>query len=68
MAFATVPVIFPATILLNPPPSPKKPAPFAVNLCALVFPLTFNDVNVPIDVILGCAFVYTVPAINALPT
>ena len=45
----------PVTVML--PTAPK-----------LVVPETVKLLNVPTDVILGCAFVYTVPAINALPT
>ena len=41
---------------------------FAVNATAVTVPLTFKLVSVPTLVILGCAFVYTVPATNALPT
>ena len=33
----------------------------------IIFPLTTNDVNVPTEVMLGCAFVVTVPAVVELP-
>jgi hypothetical protein len=46
---------------------------FAVKMLPLILltlelPETLRLVNVPTLVILGCAFVYTVPATNALPT
>jgi hypothetical protein len=34
----------------------------------LLTPLTVRLANVPTEVMLGCAFVYTVPATNALAT
>jgi hypothetical protein len=37
-----------------------------VNVLAVTVPLTPSDVNVPTDVILGCAAVVTVPAVVAL--
>ena len=33
----------------------------------MIFPLTTNDVSVPTEVILGCAFVVTVPAVVVNP-
>ena len=33
-----------------------------------MLPVTANEVNVPTDVMLGCAAVYTVPATNAFAT
>ena len=47
------------------PPSPNK---LPVMLGPLIFPLDVTLVSVPTLVILGCALVYTVPAIAALPT
>ena len=42
--------------------------PLVVKLPPLTLPVTVRDVNVPTLVIFGCAFVYTVPATNALAT
>ena len=40
---------------------------FAVILTAVIVPLTPSPVNVPVDVMLGCAAVVTVPAVVAFP-
>ena len=40
----------------------------SVVLCALILPETVKLDNVPTEVILGCAAVYTVPATNAFAT
>ena len=39
----------------------------AIRLPAVTLPVTANDVNVPTDVMLGCAAVVTVPAVVAAP-
>ena len=57
-----LPVPEPVTIVF----ATKDPVIFA--LPAVKLPVTDNELNVPTLVILGCAFVYTVPAINAFDT
>ena len=42
--------------------------PVTVKLAPEISPVTLKLVNVPTLVILGCEFVYTVPAINAFDT
>jgi hypothetical protein len=66
VAFGTVPVTLAPAIALNPLPLPVNTPVLAVNAEAVTVPLTPNDVNVPTDVILGCAAVVTVPAVVAL--
>ena len=53
--------------------APKLPVPVATKLFVPKLPVfalpdTFKLVSVPTLVILGCAFVYTVPATKLLPT
>jgi hypothetical protein len=54
------------TIPVNPIPEPKNEvaviAPDTFTSSSSVCPLTSNPVNVPTDVMLGCAAVLTVPA------
>ena len=54
-------------MILPPVPTPALILPVLI-LPALKLPVTAKLVSVPTLVILGCAFVYTVPAINALAT
>ena len=43
--------------------------PLTVKLPAIVvLPLTLSELSVPVLVMFGCAFVYTVPDTNAFPT
>ena len=51
-------------MLDKPPPSPVI-RPVVVKFPASTFPVTFNDVRVPVDVMFGCAPVSTVPADTA---
>jgi hypothetical protein len=66
VALATVPVTLAPAIALRPLPLPVNTPVLAVNAEAVTVPLTPNDVNVPTDVMLGCAAVVTVPAVVAL--
>jgi hypothetical protein len=75
-------LLFPLLILLPPPPPPvcatqeRLPEPTAPNVTLAVVVkstipvalLIVKPVKLPTDVIFGCAFVYTVPEINALAT
>ena len=69
---STVALLVPFTIeepadtdmLDRPPPSPVI-RPVVVKFPASIFPVTFNDVKVPVDVMLGCAAVSTVPDVSA---
>ena len=67
VAFATVPVTFAPTIELNPLALPVNTPVFAVNATAVTVPLTPSDVNVPTEVMFGCAAVVIVPAVVAEP-
>ena len=64
VALATVPVTFAPVIDEIAAPLPNK---LAVTLAAEMFPVTANDVNVPTDVIFGCALPVTVTAVVADP-
>ena len=72
VAVATAPVTFAPWILDRLLPLPiKKLAVAAFPKLALpeeILPVTPRLVNVPTEVIFGCAAVYTVPATRALPT
>ena len=57
VALPTVPVTLAPTNELNPLPLPVNTPVFAVNAAPVVVPTTFNDVNVPTLVMLGCAAV-----------
>jgi hypothetical protein len=48
-------------MLVKPLPLPVNTPVFAVKFTAVIVPLTFNPVNVPTLVMLGCAFVVNVP-------
>ena len=68
LACARVPLeILLAFNAVSAEPLPVKIPVFAVNAAAVTVPLTPSDVNVPTDVIFGCAFVVTVPAVVAAP-
>ena len=62
VAFATVPVTLAPAIALKLLPLPVNTPVFAVNAGAVIVPLEFKLVNVPVLVILGCAAVVTVAA------
>ena len=51
-------------IFVNPLPSPVN-IPVVVTLPASTLPETFNEVNVPVEVMFGCAAVSTVPDVSA---
>ena len=68
VAFATLPVTLAPAIALRPEPLPVKMPVLAVIFAAVTLPFTPNDVNVPTLVMLGCAFVVTVPAVVAAET
>ena len=57
-----MPVILTPCIECTPYPLPVKSPVFAVNAAPVVVPVTFNDVNVPVLVIFGCALIVTLPA------
>ena len=67
VALGTVPVTLAPANALNPLPLPVNTPVFAVTATAVTVPLTPSDVNVPTDVMLGCAAVVTVPAVVAAP-
>ena len=50
---------------LKPEPLPVKTPVFAVTATAVIVPFTPRDVNVPTEVMFGCAAVVTVPAVVA---
>jgi hypothetical protein len=58
VADATVPLMLPAGIAESNAPEP-------LNVAADTLPVTLNDVNVPTDVMFGCALVVTVAAVVA---
>ena len=67
LACANVPVeMLLAFSEVNPLPLPVKIPVLAVKLTAVAVPFTSKVVNVPTDVMLGCAFVVTVPAVVAI--
>ena len=57
VAFATVPVTLAPTNELSPLPLPVNTPVFDVIFAAVIVPLTPNDVNVPTEVMFGCAAV-----------
>ena len=67
VALATVPVTLPPANALKPLPLPVNTPVLAVMLTPVIVPFTPSDVNVPTDVMLGCAAVVTVPAVVADP-
>ena len=67
VALATVPVTLAPTSELNPLPLPVNTPVFAVMFAAVIVPLTPSEVNVPTEVMFGCALVVTVPAVVAAP-
>ena len=66
VALDTVPVTFAPAISLSPEPLPVNTPVFAVNATAVTVPFTPSEVNVPTEVMFGCAFVVTVPAVPAV--
>ena len=58
VALATVPVTLAPVILDSPDPMPLMLAP-------VMLPVELNEVNIPTEVMLGCAAVVTVPAVVA---
>jgi len=67
VALDTVPVTLAPTNELNPLALPVNTPVFAVNAGAVIVPLEFKLVKVPVLVIFGCALVVTVPAVVAAP-
>ena len=60
-ALATVPVTLVPGIAVNPEPLPVNTPVFAVILTAVTVPFTPKPVNVPVEVMFGCAAVVNVP-------
>jgi len=68
VALGTVPVTLAPTNELNPVALPVNTPVFAVNAGAVIVPLEFKLVNIPVLVMFGCALVVTVAADpDALP-
>ena len=61
VALATVPVTLAPVRLLRAEPLPVNTPVLAVILTAVNMPLTPRAVNVPVDVMFGCAAVVSVP-------
>ena len=67
VALATVPVTLAPVSAVKLEPLPANTPVLAVILTAVTVPFTPSPVNVPVEVIFGCAFVVTVPAVLAVP-
>ena len=65
VAYATAPVTLAPGIPVNPLALPVNTPVLAVKLGAVTVPLTLKLERVPTDVMFGCAFVVTVPAVVA---